>query len=167
MKQDGSAKASEDIWRLSSDIKNSVGSLPLDRGFSNAWMNYLGRLGNFAKESDRTGNHEEYHRSWQKHQKILRTMADEWEVATAGMIDGKMSVQGWANQLDSIDSGHDWAGMGDSVKQYTESDFPLTASESDSLKKKELRDINDHEITREEAIERFKTLFPDVSIHQL
>ena len=160
---DGSANAREDIWRLSSDIKNSVGALPLDRGFSNAWMNYLGRLGNFAKESDRTGSHEEYHRVMAEASKNLSVMADEWNVATAGMIDGKMSVQGWANQLDSIDSKHDWTGMGDSVKQYTESDFPLTASESDSLKKKELRDINDHEITREEAIERFKTLFPAVS----
>ena len=41
------------------------------------------------------------------------------------MIDGEMSVAGWANQLESIDTDHDWSGMSDSVKQYTESDFPL------------------------------------------
>ena len=50
---DGSSKAREDIWRLSSDIKNSVASLPLDPSFSTSWMNYLGRLGNYAKEADR------------------------------------------------------------------------------------------------------------------
>ena len=161
--QDGSSKARDDIWRLSSDVKNSVGSLPLDRGFSSAWMNYLGRLGNFAKESERTGDTEEYHRVMGEASKNLSVMADEWEVATAGMIDGKMSVKGWASQLDSVDSEHDWSGMSDSVKQYTESDFPLSASESDSLKKKELRDMNDHEITSEEAIQRFKKLFPNVS----
>ena len=60
--QDGSSKAREDIWRLSSDIKNSVGSLPLDRGFSSSWMNYLGRLGNFAKESEQLDDQEEYHK---------------------------------------------------------------------------------------------------------
>lgn len=161
--QDGSTKAREDIWRLSSDIKNSVASLPLDRSFSNAWMNYLGRLGNFAKESERTGDTKEYHRVMAEASKNLSAMASEWEVATAGLVDGRMSVEGWAKQLDSVDTGHDWSGMGDTVKQYTESDFPLTASESDSLKKKELRDLNDHEITEDEAIERFKTLFPNIS----
>ncbi|MCZ2259478.1 PepSY1/2 domain-containing protein [Sporosarcina sp. G11-34] len=161
--QDGSSKAREDIWRLSSDVKNSVGALPLDRGFSSAWMNYLGRLGNFAKESERTGDNEEYHRVMAEASKNLGVMANEWEVATTGLIDGKMSVKTWANQLDSVDAKHDWKGMGTAVKQYTESDFPLTASESDSMKKKELRDMNDHEITREEAIKTFKQLFPEIS----
>ena len=53
--------------------------------------------------------------------------------------------------------------MGTSVKQYTESDFPLTASESDSMKKKELKNIKDPKVTREEAIDEFKKLFPHVS----
>ncbi|MHA6259619.1 PepSY1/2 domain-containing protein [Sporosarcina sp. CAU 1771] len=161
--QDGSAKAREDIWRLSSDIKNSVASLPLDRQFSNSWMNYLGRLGNFAKESERVGDNEEYHRVMAEASNNLDTMASEWEVATAGLIDGKMSVNSWANQLESVEVGHDWSGMAETVKQYTESDFPLTASESDSLKKKELREMDDHEITSDEAIERFKELFPTIS----
>ena len=55
---DGSEKAREDIWRLSSDIKNSVSTLPLDPSFSTSWMNYLGRLGNYAKEADRAGDNE-------------------------------------------------------------------------------------------------------------
>ena len=80
--QDGSAQAREDIWRLSSDIKNSVGSLPLDRGFSSSWMNYLGRLGNFAKESERIGDQKEYHRVMTQATKNLSEMSDEWQVAT-------------------------------------------------------------------------------------
>lgn len=161
--QEGSAQARDDIWRLSSDIKNSVGSLPLDRGFSNTWMNYLGRLGNYAKESEQTGDPKEYHKVMEQASKNLRNMADEWEVATAGMIDGQMSVAGWADQIESVDSKHDWAGMGETVKKYTESDFPLTASESDSMKKKDLKNLEDKKITREEAIERFKIIFPEVS----
>ena len=161
--QDGSAQARENIWRLSSDIKNSVGSLPLDRGFSNTWMNYLGRLGSFAKESERVGDQKEYHRVMTQASSNLSGMSEEWQVATTDMINGDTTVEGWSNQLESINTDHDWAGMSDSVKQYTESDFPLTASESDSLKKKDLQTMTDKKITREEAIERFKQMFPDVS----
>ncbi len=161
--EEGSARAREDIWRLSSEIKNSVGSLPLDRGFSNSWMNYLGRLGNFAKESERTGNTEEYHKIMTEASKNLRNMADEWEVATSGLIDGSMTIKGWKNQLESVDSAHDWAGMTETVKKNTESDFPLTASEADSQKKKDLEKLTDKNISSDEAIERFKILFPEVS----
>lgn len=161
--QDGSSKAREDIWRLSSDIKNSVGSLPLDRGFSSTWMNYLGRLGNYAKESERLNDPKDYHRVMTQASTNLRTMADEWQVATSDLMAGDVSIESWGNQLDSIDAGHDWDGLRETVKQYTESDFPLTASESDSMKKKELQTLNDKKVTREGAIERFKILFPDVS----
>ena len=47
-------------------------------------MNYLGRLGNFAKESERNANYEEYHKVMAEASKNLRNMADEWEIATAG-----------------------------------------------------------------------------------
>lgn len=161
--QDGSKKARDDIWRLSSDIRNSVASLPLDRDFTNNWMNYLGRIGNFVKQSERVDDVEGYNRAMTQASKNLRVMADEWQVATVGMVDGNMTVTDWTNQLESVNVDHDWAGMGSTVKQYTESDFPLTASESDSMKKKDLQTLTDEKITKEEAIERFKHLFPNVS----
>lgn len=161
--QEGSSKAREDIWRLSSDIKNSVGSLPLDRGFSSTWMNYLGRLGNYAQESEQLDNKDEYHKVMAQASQNLRTMADEWQVATTDLMNGDVTIESWGNQLDSIDAGHDWDGLRETVKQYTESDFPLTASESDSMKKKDLQKMQDKKVTSEEAIERFKILFPDVS----
>ncbi|MEK5039274.1 PepSY1/2 domain-containing protein [Sporosarcina sp. FSL K6-3457] len=160
---DGSEKAREDIWRLSSDIKKSVSSLPLDQSFSTSWLNYLGRLGNYAKEANRSEDNEEYHKVMAQASKNLRELADQWEVATVGMVSGRLSMDDWKNRLDSADKGHDWAGMGTAVKQYTESDFPLTASESDSMKKKELRDMADAKVTSDEAVDRFKRLFPSVS----
>src|SRR5690606_22868909 len=57
---DGSEKAREDIWRLSSDIKNSVATLPLDQSFSASWLNYLGRLGNYAKEANGESDDDAY-----------------------------------------------------------------------------------------------------------
>ena len=160
---EGSEKAREDIWRLSSDVKNSVATLPLDPSFSTSWLNYLGRLGNYAKEKNRTEENEAYHKVMAQASKNLGTLADEWEVATVGMVTGRLSMDDWKNRLDSTEKGHDWAGMGTAVKQYTESDFPLTASESDSMKKKELRDMADAKVTSDEAVERFKKLFPTVS----
>lgn len=162
-KSDGSEKAREDIWRLSSDIKNSVASLPLDQSFSTSWLNYLGRLGNYAKEADRASDDEAYHTVMAQASNNLRDLADQWEMATVGLVNGRLSMDDWKNRLDSSEKGHDWAGMGTAVKQYTESDFPLTASESDSMKKKELRDMADAKVTSEEAVGRFKKLFPTVS----
>jgi spore germination protein len=72
-------------------------------------------------------------------------------------------MKGWKNQLESENTTHDWTGMTETVKQYTESDFPLTASEADSQKKKDLEKLTDKNISSDEAIERFKILFPEVS----
>ncbi|NYF24487.1 PepSY1/2 domain-containing protein [Sporosarcina sp. JAI121] len=160
---DGSSKAREDIWRLSSDIKNSVSSLPMDPSFSTSWMNYLGRLGNFAKDANHATDNAEYHRVMKLASKNLRSMADEWGVATADMVGGGLSIDGWKKRLDADESSHDWAGMGTTVKQYTESDFPLTASESDSMKKKDLKEMKDPKVTRDEAVVKFKKLFPYLS----
>ncbi len=160
---DGSSKAREDIWRLSSDIKNSVSSLPLDQSFSTSWLNYLGRLGNFAKEADRNNDIENYYKVMTQASKNLDLMSEEWEVATAGMVSGRLSMSDWSDRLDGTKSQHDWSGMGTAVKKYTESDFPLTASESDSMKKKELQQMEDGKVTKKQAVERFKKIFPTVS----
>lgn len=158
---EGFTEAKDDVWRLSNDIKTSVGSLPIDRGFSNTWMNYLGRLGNFAKEAN-PSTQEEFVDAMQKASLNLREMADDWQVATRDVMQGDLTVEGWRNQLDSVESSADWDGMRETVQQYTETDFPLTASESDALKKKELQKLTDEKITKYEALDRFKTLFPKV-----
>ncbi|WP_252505068.1 PepSY1/2 domain-containing protein [Sporosarcina sp. Marseille-Q4943] len=158
-----SKKAREDIWRLSSDIKSSVASLPLDASVSTSWINYLGRIGNYAKEADRLSNPDEYHKVMSQASKNLGAMQDEWMVATAGIFDRQYSLDEWTQRLDASNPNVAWSNMGTSVKQYTEADFPLTASESDAMKKKELKNIDDAKVTQAEAVDRFKTLFPQVS----
>lgn len=160
---EGSKKARDDIWRLSSDIKRSVASLPLDTSFSTSWMNYLGRIGNYAKEAERLEDPEEYYTVMSKASKNLGVMQDDWRLATAGLIDGQYSMDEWTNRLDASKSNFDWSNMGSSVKQYTEADFPLTASESDAMKKRDLKDIDEAKVTQAQAVERFKTIFPQVS----
>ncbi|WP_153732204.1 PepSY1/2 domain-containing protein [Sporosarcina obsidiansis] len=159
-----SAKEREDIWRLSSDIKASIASLPVDESFSTAWMNYLGRLGNYAKESTEQGNSDEYYAVIQKASDNLSELSNEWQVATSGMLSGKMSIKNWENRLSgTTEEETKWSKMGQSIKQYGEAVFPLTASETDAQKKKELRNIKDAKISEDEAIQRFKNLLPEVS----
>ena len=160
---EGSKKARDNIWRLSSDIKSSVASLPLDTSVSTSWMNYLGRIGNYAKEADRSIEPEEYYQVMSNASKNLGVMQNDWRLATSGLIEGQYSMDDWMNRLNASNPDFDWSQMGASIKQYTETDFPLTASESDAMKKKELRDIDDAKVTQAEAIERFRTLFPQVS----
>lgn len=159
---EGSKQAREDIWRLSSDIKNSVSSLPLDQEFSTSWINYLGRLGNYAKEADRIEDPNKFYDAMSQAAKNLKEMSNEWDIATATMLDGKMTASRWKSELESTDP-KQWSSLGQTIKQYTESDFPLTASESDAMKKKDLQFLTDSNVTKEEAKERFVTLFPNAA----
>lgn len=159
-----SAKEREDVWRLSSDIKASIGALPVNESFSTSWMNYLGRLGNYAKESTEQGNKDDYYAVMKRASDNLDELSSEWQVATSDLLSGDMTMQHWENKLGSnVEDEGNWGKMGASIKQYGEAVFPLTASESDAQKKKELRNIKDQKITEDEAIERFKKLLPEVS----
>ncbi|REB09883.1 spore gernimation protein [Sporosarcina sp. BI001-red] len=159
----GDLEAREDIWRLSSDIQQSVASLPLDQQFSTMWMNYLGRLGKFSKEGDERTDATEFHKVMDRASQNIESLSDQWSIATADMASGNLSMTEWQERLDGEKATFDWKGLSASIQQYTESDFPLTASESDALKKKELKHIKDPKVTKEEALSKFKKLFPDVS----
>ncbi|ARK25912.1 hypothetical protein SporoP37_15375 [Sporosarcina sp. P37] len=162
--QKSSAKEREDIWRLSSDIKTSIASLPVDESFSTSWMNYLGRLGNYAKQSTEKGDPDEYYAVIQRAADNLEEFSSEWQLATKDLMSGKMSIGHWEKKLrDSPEGKANWNKMGQTVMEYTETVFPLTASESDVQKKKELRNLKDQKISEEEAIQKFKKLLPAVS----
>ena len=162
--QKSSVNEREDIWRLSSDIKSSIAALPVDESFSTSWMNYLGRLGNFAKESTEEHESEDYYTVMERASENLSELTAEWQLATKGMLSANMTMDHWQSKLrDSPDGKTNWGKMGESVMEYTEAVFPLTASESDAKKKKELRQLKEQKITEEEAIEKFKKLLPAVS----
>lgn len=160
---EGSLKARDDIWRLSSDIKSSVASLPLDQSFSTSWMNYLGRIGNYAKEVESSGMPEDYHTVMSQASKNLGEMKNEWLIATTGLVNGRYSMDEWTDRLNATNMDSNWSNISQSIKNYTESDFPLTASESDRMKKKELKNIDEPKVTQADAIKRFQHLFPEVS----
>ncbi|MGG0655572.1 PepSY1/2 domain-containing protein [Rummeliibacillus pycnus] len=154
----------QDIWRLSSDIRYSIADLPLDSGFTTEWMNYLGRLGNNAKMTlTSQENAANWHDNAKQVSNNLTSFSSDWQIATAHILQADNDYKHW---LEEQTTGKDSSGfnkLSQSVKTYTESDFPLTASETDYEKKKELKELNDKLITKDEAIERFKVMFPELA----
>ena len=69
----------EDVWRLSSDVRDSISALPIDHETSTVWMNYLNRIGNGASLV-RAGKIPV--EEWQSNMKDARTnlisLSDQW-----------------------------------------------------------------------------------------
>lgn len=153
----------QDVWRLSSDIRYSIADLPLDRDFTTEWMNYLGRLGNNAKMTMASEeNASKWHDNATKVANNLTNFSSDWQIATAHFLQADDSYKHWLEEQTSNVDTSGFKNLSKSVKTYTESDFPLTASETDYEKKKELKELNDKQITKDEAIARFYEMFPEL-----
>ncbi|MFJ8261336.1 PepSY1/2 domain-containing protein [Rummeliibacillus sp. NPDC094406] len=153
----------QDVWRLSSDIRYSIADLPLDRDFTTQWMNYLGRLGNNAKMTlTSQENATKWHDNAKQVSNNLTNFTSDWQIATAHILQADNNYKQWLEEQTTEKDTSGFNKLSQSVKTYTESDFPLTASESDYEKKKELKELNDKQITKDEAIARFYVMFPEL-----
>jgi len=155
------AEPLEDIWRLSSEIKSDIASLPLQQDFSNEWMNYLGRLGDYAKLKSQDKVPED---KWLKVTTNVAANLDEfsyeWQNASTELLAKQESFAEWQKEIQAAEPNKKWTGMSDTVKGYSESDFPLTASESDDQKKKDLQSIEDQPISEQQVVKKMKDMFP-------
>ncbi|WP_312753269.1 PepSY1/2 domain-containing protein [Rummeliibacillus suwonensis] len=153
----------QDVWRLSSDIRYSIADLPLEREFTTEWMNYLGRLGNSAKMTMTSQESaDKWHDNVNQVANNLSNFSSDWQIATAHFLQADDNYKQWLEEQTSNAETSGFKNLSKSVKTYAESDFPLTASEADHEKKKELKEINDKVITKEEAIARFYEMFPEL-----
>lgn len=152
----------DNIWRISNEFRSTISSLPLSREVSNEWLRYVGNIGEEAKYAADNGDYE----SWQKRMPVvnqnLRALADEWTVATANFYQNDASISEWASVAEKETSESQFKNVTANLKSYGETDFPLTASESDWLKKRELQNLDDKEITKEQAIDKLELLVPGV-----
>lgn len=148
------------IWRLSSDVRSSISNLPIDEEMSSEWLGYLGRLGEEAKQTAKTGDYVAWREKMPKISSNLQALSEEWATATTDFYkqDGKVDV--WMKHVDDKEPNTSFDNVKKSLKDYGESDFPLTLSESDWQKKVELKSLQDSLITEKEALEKVKTLFP-------
>jgi spore germination protein len=155
------AEPLEDIWRLSSEIKNDISSLPLQRDFSAEWMNYLGRLGDYAKlKSQGKVPEEKWLTVTTNVAKNLDEFSYEWQNASTDLLAKQQSFSEWQKEIKTAQPSKEWSKMSTTVKGYSESDFPLTASESDDQKKKDLETIKDKQVTKQQVVKQMKDMFP-------
>ncbi|WEA40593.1 PepSY1/2 domain-containing protein [Lysinibacillus fusiformis] len=150
----------DSVWRLSSEVRSSIANIPIGQELSNEWMNYLGRLGDEAKRTAKTGDYDTWREKMPQVSTNLQALSDDWTAATVDFYkhNGKMDV--WLQQVDNKNPNTNFDKVKDTLKGYGEKDFPLTLSESDWQKKIALKALQDAEITEKEALEKVKHLFP-------
>lgn len=125
----------DSVWRLSSEVRSSIANIPIGQELSNEWMNYLGRLGDEAKRTAKTGDYEAWREKMPQVSTNLQALSDDWTAATVDFYkhNGKMDV--WLQQVDNKNPNTNFDKVKDTLKGYGEKDFPLTLSESDWQKK--------------------------------
>lgn len=155
-------KELDTIWRVSDEFRSSISSLPLEREVTNEWLRYVGNIGDEAKYASENGDYEKWHKRMKVVDQNLQAISDEWTVAISNFYQNDTSISQWEN-IASNDTGKSpFKNIAANLKSYGETDFPLTASESDWLKKRELQNLKDKEVTKEEAIERLEVLIPNI-----
>ncbi|HWK23235.1 MAG TPA: PepSY1/2 domain-containing protein [Ureibacillus sp.] len=152
----------DNIWRTSNEFRSTISDLPLSREVSNEWLRYVGNIGEEAKLAADNGDYESWHDRMPVVNQNLQALADEWAVATANFFQNDASLTEWASVADNEHEESPFKTVAANLKSYGETDFPLTASESDWIKKNELQNLNAKEITKEQAIDKLEVLIPGI-----
>ncbi|GLC87083.1 germination protein YpeB [Lysinibacillus piscis] len=150
----------DSVWRLSSEVRSSLSNIPIGQEMSSEWLNYLGRLGDEAKNTAKSGDYQAWREKMPQVSNNLQSLSDEWTAATVDFYKHNGNMDVWLQQADDTKSNTTFTNVQKTLKGYGEKDFPLTLSESDWQKKIELKALQDAVITEKEALERVKTLFP-------
>ncbi|MGN7476495.1 PepSY1/2 domain-containing protein [Solibacillus silvestris] len=152
----------DSIWRMSSDLRKSVANLPLQAEVQNEWMRYLGKIGDNAKQAAATGDYENWREKMNTVASNLHAFAEEWNVATVAFYENDGDFKKWTTNHTTDLNESPFMNVSKQLKSYNETDFPLTASESDFEKKRDLQHIKDEKITKNEAMQKFKNFFPKI-----
>ncbi|MCH7321217.1 germination protein YpeB [Solibacillus sp. MA9] len=152
----------DSIWRLSSDLRKSVANLPLQPDVQNEWMRYLGKIGDSAKQATSKGTYEDWQQKMTTVASNLHAFAEEWNIATVAFYNNDGDMQKWTNNQTLALSDSPFVNASKQLKSYNETDFPLTASESDYEKKRDLQHLKEQKITKDQAVETFKKYFPNI-----
>ncbi|WP_374963014.1 PepSY1/2 domain-containing protein [Lysinibacillus sp. RS5] len=148
------------VWRLSSEVRSSLSNIPVGQEVSNEWLSYLGRLGDEAKRTEKTGDYQAWQEKMPQVSTNLQSLSDEWTAATVDLYKNNGNMDVWVQQVDNKKPNTTFDNVQKTLKDYSEKDFPLTLSESDWQKKIELKALQDSVITEKEALEKVKNLFP-------
>lgn len=153
----------DSIWRMSSDLRKSVANLPLQEEVQNEWMRYLGKIGDNAKQASNSGDLDTWKTKMTTVSTNLQAFSEEWKVATISFYENDGNLKKWTSNKELGLSESPFAQASKQLKTYNETDFPLTASESDYEKKRELQHITAEKITKKQAIDKLKNYFPEIN----
>lgn len=148
------------IWRVSNDMRDSVSRLPLHQEVANDWMRYLGRIGDEAKRTAKSKDANEWQNKMQDVNSNLHALTEQWTEATTAYFEQDGDFDKWRKITTNELGNSSFAQVSADLKSYNETDFPLTASESDYQKKRELQNLMDEPMTKSEAIAQLKKVFP-------
>lgn len=152
----------DSIWRMSSDLRKSVANMPLHEEVQNDWMRYLGRIGDSAKKASDSGDLQNWKEKMTSVSTNLRAFSEEWNVATVAFYNNDGDYNKWTNNQQIALDKSPFVQVSKQLKTYNETDFPLTASESDYEKKRDLQNLKGEKITKKQAIQIFQTYFPNI-----
>ncbi|MEK4228995.1 PepSY1/2 domain-containing protein [Solibacillus sp. FSL H8-0538] len=153
----------DNIWRMSSDLRNTVSNLPLHEEVTTQWMRYLGKIGDSAKVAAASEDASVWRKQMDKVTPNLHSFTEEWTVATAKFYEQDGDYSKWSTNQTMELSESPFKTVSTQLKSYNETDFPLTASESDYEKKRDLKHLMDKQVTKQEAINKFQKFFPGIS----
>lgn len=147
------------INRLASEIKQSINQLPIDDSVRVEWSHYLTRLGTHAEhaKNDKSGG---WHEAMASASANIDELVQAWQDTSYQLFAMNGQIKDW----DSLQAGaplQAFAQHANLLNGYREADFPLTASESDEEKKRDLQFLMDKEITKDQAIQKVQSLFPE------
>ncbi|RUL47393.1 MULTISPECIES: PepSY1/2 domain-containing protein [Lysinibacillus] len=160
--QEALEKELDNIWRTSNEFRSSISNLPLSTDVANDWLRYVGNIGEEAKYVADNGDYDEWYKKMGTVNENLQALSDEWAVATSNYYQNDGDFKKWANVAANETKESPFKNVSANLKSYTETDFPLTASESDWKKKQELQNLNDKEITKDQAIDKLELLLPGI-----
>ena len=152
----------DSIWRMSSDLRNSVANMPIQEEVKNDWMRYLGKIGDSAKKSSNTGDLQSWKDKMTTVSSNLQAFSEEWSVATVAFFENDGDYNKWTSNQQLALSESPFVEVSKQLKTYNETDFPLTASESDYEKKRDLKNLEGENITKKQAITQLQSFFPNI-----
>ena len=152
----------DSIWRMSSDLRNSVANMPIQEEVKNDWMRYLGRIGDGAKKSSNTGDLQTWKDKMTTVSTNLQAFSEEWNVATIAFFENDGDYNKWTSNQQLALADSPFVQVSKQLKTYNETDFPLTASESDYEKKRDLKNLEGENITKKQAITQLQSFFPNI-----
>jgi spore germination protein len=144
------------VHESSGQVKQALAAIPVLNEETNSWIRYMTDIQSFAANTIKDGTQEKWHDQSQTLAQQFTELDDEWAILTANYFQHQAGLMDYTESTGGFDQ------LSNNIKSFSEQSFPVTASESDYEKKKNLEHITEAPITKQQAQERFFTLFPEL-----